>query len=268
LGYTNNWVYLCFYIPLNDEIIQHNIKLRGKIYPRNIFFTGNSSNMAISQEIFYRISKILAITILFLSKYRMHKIVLASNNAGKIREFQQIFAALNIEIVSQASLNVPEIDEPFNTFVENSLHKARHCAKFTGLPALADDSGLCVNVLDGAPGIYSARYAGEPKSDQANLNKLLKVMTTETQRSAYFYCSLVFVRNANDPQPIIAEGIFNGEIAHQARGTNGHGYDPIFYVPEHNASVAELDEEIKNQISHRGKAITELITKLTNAKLI
>lgn len=198
----------------------------------------------------------------------MRKIVLASNNAGKIREFQQIFATLNIEIVSQASLNVPEIDEPFTTFVENSLHKARHCAKFTGLPALADDSGICVNALGGQPGIYSARYAGEPKSDQANLDKLLNVMSTEIQREAYFYCSLVFVRSDNDPQPIIAEGIFNGEIAKEAKGNNGHGYDPIFFVPEYNASVAELDEELKNKISHRGIAIAELITKLTNAKLI
>lgn len=198
----------------------------------------------------------------------MQKIVLASNNAGKIREFQQIFAKLNIEVVSQASLNVPEIDEPFTTFVENSLHKARHCAKFTGFPALADDSGICVNALGGQPGIYSARYAGEPKSDQANLHKLLTVMSTETQRDAYFYCSLVFVRSSNDPQPIIAEGIFNGQIAKKPKGHNGHGYDPIFLVPEYNANVAELDEELKNKISHRGMAITELITKLTNAKLI
>lgn len=198
----------------------------------------------------------------------MQKIVLASNNAGKIREFQQIFAALNIEVVSQSSLNVPEVDEPFSTFVENSLHKARHCAKFTGLPALADDSGICVNALGGQPGIYSARYAGEPKSDQANLDKLLDIMRSETNRNAYFYCSLVFVRSNNDPQPIIAEGIFNGEIAREAKGHNGHGYDPIFFVPEYNVCVAELNETLKNKISHRGIALTELITKLTNAKLI
>lgn len=198
----------------------------------------------------------------------MKNFVIASNNQGKIKEFNQIFAKLGIKIISQSELNVPEVDEPFTTFVENSLHKARHCAKHTGLPALADDSGLCVTSLNGAPGIYSARYAGEPKSDQANIDKLLATLANEQQRSAYFYCSLVFVRNENDPQPLIAEGIFNGEIAMQQSGNNGHGYDPIFYVPEYNATVAELNEELKNKISHRGLAINQLLTKLKTANLL
>lgn len=198
----------------------------------------------------------------------MKKIVIASNNQGKIREFKQIFASFGIEIISQSELNVPEVEEPFITFVENSLHKARHCSKHTGLPALADDSGLCVSALDGVPGIYSARYAGEPKSDQANINKLLLTLKNEKLRSAYFYCSLVFVRNESDPQPIIAEGIFEGQIATQQSGTNGHGYDPIFYLPQYESTVAEIDENIKNKISHRGKALSQLLSKLKTANLL
>lgn len=198
----------------------------------------------------------------------MRKIVIASANSGKIKEFQQIFAQYNIEVIPQASLNVSEIEEPFTTFIENSLHKARHCARVTGLPALADDSGLCVTALGGAPGIYSARYAGEPKSDQANINKLLHEMYDVQQRDAYFYCSLVFVRSDEDPQPIIAEGIFSGSIATHPKGHNGHGYDPIFYVTEYNATAAELEPNVKNKISHRGKALNELSSKLINAKII
>jgi XTP/dITP diphosphohydrolase len=198
----------------------------------------------------------------------MRKIVIASANSGKIKEFQQIFAQYNIEVIPQASLNVSEIEEPFTTFIENSLHKARHCARVTGLPALADDSGLCVTALGGAPGIYSARYAGEPKSDQANINKLLHEMYDVQQRDAYFYCSLVFVRSGEDPQPIIAEGIFSGSIATHPKGHNGHGYDPIFYVTEYNATAAELEPNVKNKISHRGKALNELSSKLINAKII
>lgn len=198
----------------------------------------------------------------------MRKIVIASANSGKIKEFQQIFAQYNIEVIPQASLNVSEIEEPFTTFIENSLHKARHCARVTGLPALADDSGLCVTALGGAPGIYSARYAGEPKSDQANINKLLHEMYDVQQRDAYFYCSLVFVRSGEDPQPIIAEGIFSGSIATHPKGHNGHGYDPIFYVTEYSATAAELEPNVKNKISHRGKALNELSSKLINAKII
>lgn len=198
----------------------------------------------------------------------MKQIILASNNSGKIKEFRDIFKQFNIEIISQAEVDVPEVDEPFTTFIENSLHKARHCALHTGLPTLADDSGLCVENLNGAPGIYSARYAGTPKSDNKNIEKLLSHMCDITDRKAYFYCSLVFIRSSSDPQPIIAEGIFSGIIAHEKRGINGHGYDPIFVVPQYNKTVAELDEDTKNKISHRGLAIQELIHKLTTFNLI
>lgn len=198
----------------------------------------------------------------------MQQIVLASNNQGKITEFREIFAEFNIEIIPQQQLAVPEIEEPFTTFVENSLHKARHCAKVTGLPALADDSGLCVTSLNGAPGIYSARYAGIPKSDINNINKLLADMDSIEKRQAYFYCSLVFVRSVDDPQPIIAEGIFHGEINHHPAGRNGHGYDPIFWLPEYQKTVAELDSISKNKISHRGLALQDLICKFKLFNLI
>ena len=199
---------------------------------------------------------------------QLKQIVLASNNAGKISEFQELFAPYAIEIIPQKQLNVPEIDEPYTTFVENSLHKARHCAKLTGIPALADDSGLCIDALNGNPGVFSARYAGEPKSDQANINKVLNNLAGVNNRQAYFYCSLVFIRSYNDPQPIIAEGVFNGEIANAAKGNFGHGYDPIFWLPEYEKTVAELNSTIKNKISHRGLALQKLIKKLQSFKLI
>lgn len=198
----------------------------------------------------------------------MKQIVLASNNAGKIIEFREIFAKFNIEIIAQNELNVPEVDEPYFTFVENSLHKARHCSKHTGLPALADDSGLCVSALNGEPGVFSARYAGEPKSDQKNIDKLLDVLSNSDKRDAYFYCSLVFVRSQQDPQPIIADGVFTGEIAKAVKGSNGHGYDPIFWLPQYNKTVAELDSEVKNSISHRGLAIQELLKKFRTLNII
>ncbi|MDD3266928.1 MAG: RdgB/HAM1 family non-canonical purine NTP pyrophosphatase [Burkholderiales bacterium] len=198
----------------------------------------------------------------------MQKIVIASNNQGKIKEFQDIFAKYNIEIIPQSQLNVPEPEEPFETFVENSLLKARHCSKYTGLPSLADDSGLCVDILGGEPGVFSARYAGTPKSDQKNIDKLLKAMQNKTNKDAYFYCSLVFVRHHKDPQPIIADGVFNGQITQEQKGDNGHGYDPIFLVKEYQKTAAELDPETKNKISHRGIAIEELIKKLKLSNLI
>ena len=198
----------------------------------------------------------------------MQQIVIASSNAGKIKEFQAIFARYNIEIIPQAQLNVPDVEEPYTTFVENSLHKARHCAEYTGLPALADDTGLCVAALSGAPGVYSARYAGSPKSDQANLEKLLQALMNENERAAYFYTSLVFIRNAEDPQPIIAEGFLQGSIAAAAQGQHGHGYDPIFYVPEYAATIAQLEPELKNRISHRAVALEQMLAKLKAAGLI
>lgn len=192
----------------------------------------------------------------------MKKIVLASNNQGKIREFNRIFAALDIKIISQAELNVPECDEPYATFLENSLHKARHCANYTDLPVLADDSGLCVNALNGAPGVYSARYAGEPKSDLANNKKLLKEMFNHRDRSAYFYCLLILIRHKEDPQPIVCEGFLHGEIAYEMRGENGFGYNPLMLIKKHDKHMAELSNEQISQINHRGQAVKELINKL------
>ena len=192
----------------------------------------------------------------------MKQIVLASNNQGKIKEFRDIFTTLNIEIISQAELNVPEIDEPYFTFVENSLHKARHCSKYTGLPSLADDSGVCVSSLNGAPGVFSARYAGEPKSDIRNNQKLIADLSGIADRKAYFYCVLVLIRIHDDPEPIIADGKIHGEIIDTPQGSNGFGYNPIFYIPSLDKTVAQLDDEVKNEISHRRLATNNLINKL------
>lgn len=190
------------------------------------------------------------------------KIVLASNNAGKLREFQQLFSPLGMDLHAQAELNVPDAPEPFFTFVENALAKARHAASLTGLPAIADDSGICVNALGGAPGVFSARFAGEPKSDQRNNEKLLESLADKADRSAYYYCVLVYVRSANDPQPVIADGRWQGEIIDSARGEGGFGYDPYFYLPELKKTVAELNPEQKNTMSHRAQALQELLKKL------
>ena len=156
------------------------------------------------------------------------KIVLASNNAGKLKEFGQILLPLGIELLPQADLNIPDAPEPFFTFVENALTKARHASRLSGLPAIADDSGICVNALGGAPGVYSARYAGEPKSDDNNNRKLVDALRGIEDRSAYYYCVLVYVRSEHDPQPVIADGRWQGQIIDQARGSEGFGYDPYF----------------------------------------
>ena len=191
----------------------------------------------------------------------MDKIVLATNNSGKIKEFQHIFADLNIEVIPQAKLNIPEIDEPYNSFVENALHKARHCSKYSGLMALADDSGICVNALKGKPGVYSARYAGEPKDDLRNNLKLIQDLAGFKDKSAYYYCVLVLVRSSDDPQPIIADGFNRGFIIDSAQGINGFGYDPHFFLPDLGKTVAELDPHTKNKISHRRMATDDLINK-------
>jgi XTP/dITP diphosphohydrolase len=190
------------------------------------------------------------------------KIVLASNNAGKLKEFRQILAPLEIELIAQASLDIPDAPEPFFTFVENALTKARHAARLSGLPAIADDSGICVNALGGAPGVYSARYAGEPKSDQRNNQKLVEALQEAEDRSAYYYCVLVYVRSEQDPQPVIADGRWPGQIIDVARGSEGFGYDPYFYLPEFQQTVAELNAEQKNALSHRAQALKELLKKL------
>jgi len=192
----------------------------------------------------------------------MKKIVLASNNAGKLREFGQMLATIDIEVLPQAQFNIPEADEPHVTFVENALAKARHASKLTGLPALADDSGICVSALGGAPGVYSARFAGEPKSDERNNQKLIADLKGKSDRRAHYVAVLVFVHHADDPQPIICEGEWHGEIIDTPRGENGFGYDPYFLVPDLNQTAAEIAAEEKNRRSHRGQALRQLIERL------
>lgn len=192
----------------------------------------------------------------------LSRIVVASNNAGKLKEFQQLLSPLGLEFIPQGLLNVPEAEEPHVTFVENALAKARHASRITGLPALADDSGLCVEALQGAPGVLSARFAGEPKSDERNNQKLLASLRGQTDRRAHFYCVLVLVRHADDPQPLIAEGEWHGEIVDDARGEAGFGYDPLFWVPQHGCTSAQLDPALKNQLSHRGQAMAVLLQRL------
>ena len=194
------------------------------------------------------------------------RLVVASNNAGKLREIDHILAPLGIELIPQGALGVPEAEEPLCTFVENALAKARHAARHTGLPALADDSGICVDALGGEPGVHSARFAGEPKSDARNNEKLIADLKDKRDRRAHYYCILVFVRHADDPQPIIAEGEWHGEIIDTPRGANGFGYDPYFWLPEFGCTAAELASEKKNAISHRGIALARLMERLTSRR--
>jgi XTP/dITP diphosphohydrolase len=189
-------------------------------------------------------------------------LILASNNAGKLREFAELLSPLGFDLKPQREFDVPEAEEPHATFVENALAKARHAARLTGLPALADDSGVCVNALGGAPGVYSARYAGEPKSDARNNAKLIEDLRAHADKSAYYYCVLVYVRHADDPQPVIADGLWNGVIIDAPRGDGGFGYDPYFLLPEQGKTAAELSAAEKNRISHRGQALRRLVEKL------
>lgn len=189
-------------------------------------------------------------------------IVMASNNAGKIKEFASLLGAIGYDIRPQGEFNVPEAEEPFGTFVENALAKARHAARLTGLPALADDSGVCANALGGAPGVYSARFAGEPKSDAANNAKLVADLGQHADKTAYYYCVLVYVRHAEDPQPVIADGVWAGEIIASPRGEGGFGYDPYFLLPQLGKTAAELSSAEKNAVSHRGQALRALAEKL------
>ena len=192
----------------------------------------------------------------------MQKLVIASNNPGKLREISRILAPLGFEAVPQSAFNVPEAEEPHVTFIENCLTKARHAAHLTGLPALADDSGICVDALGGAPGVYSARYAGEPRSDQRNNEKLIAELAGHSNRRAHYYCVIVYLRHADDPQPIIAEGSWHGEIIDTPRGDGGFGYDPYFWLPALGKTGAELDADVKNGMSHRGVALRELVGRL------
>jgi len=192
------------------------------------------------------------------------KVVLASGNPGKIREIARLLTPLGLEIVPQEVLGVPPAEEPHPTFVENALAKARHAAVATGLPALADDSGICVAALGGAPGVHSARYAGLPSSDENNNARLLQQMSALSDRRAHYYCVIVLVRYADDPQPIIAEGEWHGEILRSPRGTRGFGYDPLFLDCHSGLTGAELASSRKNRVSHRGKAMRKLMRVLTH----
>ena len=198
----------------------------------------------------------------------MSKIVLATGNQGKVNELASLLAAHNIEIVPQSHFNVPEVAETGTTFVENAIIKARHAAKITGLPAIADDSGLEVDALNGAPGVYSARYAsdivGEKVTDDDNTNKLLNALenTPDEQRSARFHCVLVYMKHENDPTPIICHGVWQGSISRDKQGEQGFGYDPVFWQEDLQLSSAQLPREIKNRLSHRGQALAKLVEKL------
>ncbi len=193
------------------------------------------------------------------------KIVLASNNAGKVREINQLLASEQIEVVPQKAFNIPDAVEDGLSFVENAIKKARHAASLSGLSAIADDSGIEVDALSGAPGIYSARFAGADASDEANLQKLLERLADvpEQKRSARFQCLMVYMRHAEDPTPLICQGTWEGRILFEPRGENGFGYDPVFFVPSHNCSSAELPPEVKNRISHRGQALQKLLLALS-----
>ena len=201
----------------------------------------------------------------------MKKLVIASNNPGKVREFQFLLQPINIEVLTQDALGIVETEEPHHTFVENALAKARHVSRLSGLPTMADDSGICVDALNGAPGVQSARYAGnnpqsgQRKSDQRNNEKLLQDMRGVENRRAHYYCVLVLMRHANDPQPLIAEGEWHGEIALQPAGDGGFGYDPLFWLSELSLTSAQLGREQKQALSHRGKAMRVLLDRLLNS---
>ena len=190
------------------------------------------------------------------------QLVLASSNPGKLREFRQLLEPLRIEIIAQSALSIPDADEPHATFVENALAKARHASRLAKLPALADDSGICAQALGGEPGVHSARFAGEPKSDQRNNEKLLQLLAGQDNRRVHYYCVIVLMRHGDDPEPLIAEGAWQGRIIDSPRGSNGFGYDPYFLLPDFGKTAAELDADQKNILSHRGKALRRLLAKM------
>jgi XTP/dITP diphosphohydrolase len=199
----------------------------------------------------------------------MRTLVLASSNPGKLREFRQMLDPLGIEIVPQDELRIAEAEEPHATFLENALAKARHASRHAGMPAFADDSGICVRALGGEPGVHSARFAGPPApgagredQDARNNRKLIALLDGVADRSAHYYCVIVLLRHGEDPEPLVAEGRWHGEIIDSARGGNGFGYDPYFYLPELKCTAAELAPEHKNAISHRGKALAQLAATL------
>ncbi len=192
----------------------------------------------------------------------MKQLLLASNNRGKLAELQAMFAPLGVQLLSQAELNIPEADEPFHTFIENALAKARHASRLSGLPALADDAGLCVHAFGGEPGVQTAFYAtrfGYPKGDDNNVKALLEQMTDVTDRRAALVSTLVAVRRAEDPEPLVAVGRVSGEITREPRGDNGFGFDPVMFIPRFGKTFAELPVEVKNANSHRGQAAQQML---------
>ena len=197
----------------------------------------------------------------------MQKVVLATGNAGKVRELAHLLAEFGLDVVAQTDLGVESAEETGLTFIENAILKARHAARITGLPAIADDSGLAVDALGGAPGIYSARYAGEGASDQQNLEKLLVALrdVPAGQRQAQFHCVLVYLRHADDPTPLVCHGSWPGEITFAAEGTHGFGYDPIFFAPEAGKTAATLTRDEKRAVSHRGRALSQLLDAMKHA---
>ncbi|TAA41769.1 MULTISPECIES: XTP/dITP diphosphatase [Corallincola] len=197
----------------------------------------------------------------------MQKIVLATGNQGKVKELNQMLAGLPFDVIAQSAFDVPDVAETGTTFVENAIIKARHAAKITGLPTIADDSGLEVDALFGAPGIYSSRYAGEPSNDSNNIDKLLLELSGKpaAERKARFQCVLVYMRHADDPTPVICQGTWQGEIAVARQGEQGFGYDPVFWVPTEQCMAAELSKQRKNHLSHRGQALKQLLAQLTQA---
>lgn len=193
------------------------------------------------------------------------KIVLASGNVGKVREVGELLEGLSINVLPQSEFSVPEAEETGLTFIENALLKARNAAYHTGLAAIADDSGIAVDVLQDRPGIYSARFAGVGASDNENFEKLIELVKPfpQAQRTARFICSMVYLRHENDPVPVIAEGVWEGHLVIEPQGENGFGYDPIFYVPSQQCTSAQLTPEIKNKLSHRGQALKQLLGRLS-----
>jgi XTP/dITP diphosphohydrolase len=192
----------------------------------------------------------------------VQKLVLASNNADKVREFQELLAPFHFQVIPQGELDIPAVEEPHHTFIENALAKARHASAVSGLPALADDSGVCAHALDGAPGVHSARYAGVDGDNAANNQKLIAALQGKADRGAHYVCALVMVNSANDPEPLIVQTRWYGQIIDEAKGGYGFGYDPYFFLPDLGKTVAELAPSEKNQISHRGQALRELISQL------
>ena len=192
----------------------------------------------------------------------VQKLVLASNNAGKVREFQELLAPFHFQVIPQGDLGIPSAEEPHLTFVENALAKARHASAASGLPALADDSGICAHALNGEPGVFSARYAGLDGDNAANNRKLIEALQGKTDRGAHYVCALVMVNSTNDPEPLIVQTRWYGQVIDEPRGSHGFGYDPHFFLPELDSTAAELEPSEKNLISHRGQALRELIAQL------